>query len=116
MEGIDFQDSFVLDWSLDSDQLVFKIEASIWPKSKHYTKPQNSEYTCYKKASLQFLNFKSIIGLKDKENIQQSTDASGSVDYGNIDSFTVTETGFSIAGDFGTVNITGGEVVFAIHT
>ena len=116
MEGIDFQDSFVLDWTLSDAELLFYIEASIWPNSKHYSKPQTTEHTCYKTASIKFVNFESVIGLKDKSDVIISRDANGDIDFGNVDSLLKTRDGFSIVGDFGDVSVIGGEVVFTIHT
>ena len=116
MEGIELQDSFVLDWSANDSELIFQIEASIWPSSIHYVEPKQSEYTCYKRGSIRFLTFDSISGLKDKLEVKQYSDATGELDYGNIDSLSATPNGFSIIGDFGNVLITGGEVVFEIHT
>ena len=116
MEGIDLQDSFVLDWSENNSELIFQIEASVWPTSKHYVEPKESEYTCYKKASIKFFDFETISGLKSKSEVIQSSDAAGELDYGNVASFSATSSGFSINGDFGNVLITGGEVVFTIHT
>ena len=116
MEGIDLQDSFVLDWSENNSELVFQIEASVWPSSKHYVEPKESEYTCYKRASIRFFDFDSISGLRPKSEVVQSSDAKGEFDFGNIDSFSTTLSGFSIDGDFGNVLVTGGEVVFTIHT
>ncbi|MDT0581713.1 hypothetical protein [Brumicola blandensis] len=116
MEGIDLQDSFVLDWSESNSELVFQIEASVWPGSKHYVEPKESEHTCYKKASIRFFDFDSISGLKSKSEVVQSSDASGELDYGNIDSFSATSRGFLLDGDFGNVLVTGGKVVFTVHT
>lgn len=116
MDGIDLQDSVVLDWTMSEIELVFHIEASIWPSSKHYTKPKLEDYTCYKKAVLRFVKFESVCGLKDKIDVSQSSDASGEKDYGSIDSLSATKDGFCIEGDFGSIKVTGGEVDFEVHT
>ena len=116
MDGIDLQDSVVLDWAMSENELVFHIEASIWPNSKHYSKPQLDEYTCYKKAVLRFVNFKSVGGLKEKIDVPQSSDVSGEKDYGNIDSLSSTRVGFCLEGNFGSIEVIGGEVVFDVHT
>jgi hypothetical protein len=114
--GIDLNDSFVLDWSCENNCLSFKIEASIWPKSKHYAEPKPNEYTCYRKAILQFINTVSVSGLKPKSAVMSSTDPDGSIDYGNIDTLQVVDGGFELTGNFGNVKITGGELRFEIHT
>lgn len=39
--GIDLNDSFVLDWSYENNSLYFELEASIWPESKYYMLSQS---------------------------------------------------------------------------
>jgi len=114
--GIDLTDSFVLSWSHDGNELTFELEASIWPDSEYYSKPHNGEYTCYRKAALKFTGVQSINGLKSINLVSSTTDPDGSTDYGNIDALSQTETGFNLSGDFGSVNIVGGELCFEVHT
>ncbi len=102
-KGIDLNDSFVLDWSYESECLSFELEVSIWPESAYYVEPRPGEYTCYRKATLVFENVKAVTGLKAKDAVITSTDASGSVDYGNIDSFIVLNNGFEFEGDIGCI-------------
>ncbi|MEL4388696.1 hypothetical protein [Shewanella xiamenensis] len=113
--GIDLNDSFVLDWSYENNSLYFELEASIWPESKYYAEPKLNEYTCYRKAILQFVNTVSVIGLKPKSAVMSSTDSDGSIDYGNIDTLQVVDGGFGLTGDFGNIKIFGGELRFEIH-
>lgn len=115
-KGLDLNDSFVLDWSHESDRLSFELEVSIWPESAYYVEPKAGEYTCYRKATLVFKNVKAVTGLKAKDAVIISTDASGSVDYGNIDSFIVLKDGFELEGDIGCIRVSGGELRFEIHT
>jgi len=115
-KGIDLNDSFVLDWSLENTHLSFELEISIWPESKYYTAPKKNEYTCYRKAILEFVGVNSISGLKAKEAVNSTTDPDGSIDYGNIDYLKSVDCSFLVGGDFGSVTIQGGELRFEIHT
>ncbi|MDR9768686.1 hypothetical protein RJP56_21810 [Shewanella baltica] len=115
-KGIDLNDSFVLDWNYENNRLCFELEASIWPESKYYVEPKLNEYTCYRKAILQFVNTVSVTGLKPKSAVMSSTDPDGSIDYGNIDTLQVVYGGFELTGDFGNIKISGGELRFEIHT
>ncbi|MDP5136065.1 hypothetical protein ORJ04_08910 [Rheinheimera baltica] len=115
-KGIDLNDSFILDWSHESGRLSFELEASIWPESAYYVAPKPDEYTCYRKATLLFKNIKAVTGLKAKNAVITSTDAGGSVDYGNIDSFIVLNDGFELEGDIGCIKVFGGELRFEIQT
>ena len=115
-KGIDLNDSFVLSWEGDDTKLSFELEVSIWPESEYYSKPKNGEYTCYRKAALTFTKVKSINGLKRIELVPSTTDPNGSTDYGNIETLCKTVTGFNLSGDFGSVNLMGGELCFEVHT
>lgn len=116
LKGIDLHDSFILNWAHEDNQLSFELEASIWPESKYYSPPKNGEYTCYRKATLMFTNLKSINGLKSIELVPSTTDPDGSIDYGNIEALNKIDGGFNLSGDFGSVNIMGGELRFEVHT
>jgi len=115
-DGIDLNDSFVIDWCLVKDNLVLNIEASIWPQSSYYTKPKKDEFTCYRNAKISFVGVKNIEGLLPIKSVKPTIDPDGSSDYGNIDSLIKTKVGFCLSGEFGAVKITGGELSFEIYT
>ena len=115
-KGIDLNDSFVLSWVQEADLLRFELEASIWPDSVYYSKPEDDEYTCYRKATLMFRGVQSTVGLKPIDSVPSTTDPDGTVDFGNIETLSQTENGFQLSGDFGSVNIVGGELRFEVHT
>jgi len=114
--GIDLNDSFILNWNCSDNRLSFAVDASIWPESEYYTKPKKGEYTCYRKATLEFIGINKVSGLVSIESAQSTTDPDGSIDYGNIDSLEESDGSFHLSGDFGTVNISGGEVHFEVHS
>jgi len=116
MDGIDFQDSFVLGWEVSENQFSIQLEASIWPSSVHYVKPKPNEYTCYKKAVLTFSDFSSISCVNGQSAIEPTTDIDGSIDYGNINSLIKTESGFFISACFGNISISNGKVVLNVCT
>jgi len=113
--GIDINDSFVLTWELMNSKLQFNLEVSVWPSSKYYNEPKSNNYTCYRSAILVFENVVSIDGLQNMASVRPVTDASGTTDYGNIDTLVKTEVGFLIEGSFGSVRIEGGELKIEIH-
>ena len=113
-KGIDLNDSFVLSWRQEPNEVIFELEASIWPASEYYEKPKKDEYTCYKSACLSIKNAKEIKGLKEMNKVKPATDAAGEKDYGNIDALQKSSNGFYIEGEFGHVSIIGGEIHFEI--
>lgn len=116
LKGIDLQDSFVLQWHHENDQVIFEIEASIWPESEHYQTPKENEYTCYRAAVLTFYGISNLTGLRTLDTAQSFKDLSGSIDYGNIETFAKTDSGFELSGEFGNVIIQGGELRLEIYT
>ncbi|WP_417442067.1 hypothetical protein [Idiomarina sp.] len=115
-QGIDLNDSFVLGWRHEGRDVIFDIEASIWPSSEHYMTPKPNEYTCYRRATLAFENISECVGLLPMASVAKSTDAAGETDFGNIDLLFLLEDGFEVSGDFGNLSIKGGELLFEIHT
>ena len=114
--GIDLNDSFILGWRHEGQNVIFELEASIWSESEHYLPPQPGEYRCYRRATLAFKNIRECIGLPPMGSAPKATDATGEIDFGNIDSLQILNDGFSVEGDFGTANIKGGEFDFEVHT
>jgi hypothetical protein len=82
--GIVLEDSWILGWSIDGDDLQIEMEFSIWPESPFYNEPLNDEYTCYKTGTLTFHNIKSMKGFKEFENTKPTIDPDGSKDWGSI--------------------------------
>ena len=114
-KGIDLNDSFVLSWRSEGNELSFDVEASIWPESRYFESPKTDEYTCYKLAVLTFKNVKGIKGLLEMSQVKPSVDPNGEKDYGNIDALQENNDGFLLEGDFGSVSIIGGEINFEIN-
>lgn len=114
--GIDLNDSFVLGWKAEDRRLSFEIELSIWPESSYYEIPKKGEYTCYRKASLVFDQFEKISGLLSMDDAPSSTDASGEIDYGTIDRLVVIGNQYFVEGDFGRVEVQGGDLRLEFNT
>jgi len=113
-EGIDLTDSFVLSWRQSPTEILFNLEASIWPQSEYYEEPIDDEITCYKPATLIFKNVDEVSGLLEMSEVRPFSDASGEKDYGNIDSLEQINNGYRVVGEFGSVLINGGSVLFEI--
>jgi len=115
-EGVDLNDSFVLGWDSSEGRLCFELEASLWPQSPHYSEPKSGEYTCYKRATLEFVGASDICGLAPLDSVRPIHDPAGPPDCGNIDSLAATEGTFHLSGSFGQVTVTGGALRFVVHT
>jgi hypothetical protein len=99
--GIYLEDSYVLDIVQSSDALVFKMEFVLREEHELYSPPKAGEQYCYKRGRLVFPNARNITWLRRTMN--PIKDATGSIDYGNIDSFYVSEGRYHLEGEWGAV-------------
>ncbi|MBW4484126.1 MAG: hypothetical protein KME14_16435 [Tildeniella torsiva UHER 1998/13D] len=106
--GIDLNDSCVLSWEVEPTQLVFELDVSVWPESQFYRTPKPNEYTCYRTARLIFRGYEKISGLHAMSDVRPTVDLDNTVDYGNIDALSQEEKMIRVYGDFGEVEIQGG--------
>ena len=107
-EGVDLGDSWVLRWQTNeaTGQLVFEIEASLWPGHPDYERPPSEDYTCYKQARLIFEGVKTITGLVPMREVKPLSDPDGSLDYGNIEGFrAVGDDTYEFSGEFGDLRV-----------
>ena len=114
-QGVDLNDSWVLSWKETEDDLVFQVEASLWPGHPKYAEPPKSDWTCYKKATLSFPLKKRVDGLRPMSEVSYSTDADGSIDYGNIYMLQRNGDGsYRLCGNFGDVIIESDNLIFRL--
>ncbi len=103
------EDSFVLDISTKPTKIELTLEAVLNKSHFLYEEPLENESYCYRNANLIFTDFDSAKWLE--KNDDYFTDASGQIDYGNIDFFHITEKDFDLGGDWGHLIVRGGTAV-----
>lgn len=83
LKGIDLEDTWLLAMHFDNElnALSLKVDLSIWPDSNYYRAPLPKEWTCYRKAEINFVGIKEISGLFNLEDIKPSTDQHGEKDW-----------------------------------
>ena len=97
------EDSYVLGYLEDYNQLEFLIEFVLTEKSPFYSSPESGNQYCYKKGRLIFPGIKAIEW--KRQTFKKTTDLNGEIDYGNIDSFVKEEKKYHLSGDWGEVFI-----------
>lgn len=113
--SVDLTDSWVLSWRQVDGNLVFEVDASLWPGHPRYAEPPKGDWTCYRSATLTFPRARHVEGLRSMATTQSSTDPDGSVDYGSIDTLCRNEDGsYLLIGDFGEVTIRSDELRFDV--
>jgi hypothetical protein len=104
-DGVLITDTFVLGWHREADELLFDVEASLWPEHPEYEQRLSGDWTCYKPSKLVFTGVRSVEGLPDMCAVPRSTDPDGSQDYGSLDELVAVPGGYRIVGDFGAVHV-----------
>lgn len=102
-ENTFLEDSYVLNFKVIP--LIISMEMEIVLTENHflYQKPLPNEMYCYHKGLITFSNVQSI---KWEDIIKHpSKDATGEVDYGNIDEFILINGIYKITGELGNIEI-----------
>ncbi|MDB9516437.1 hypothetical protein PN466_05615 [Roseofilum reptotaenium CS-1145] len=104
LENVYLEDSYVLEIVEEPTLLRFVLDVVLTEEHPHYQEPKIEEQYCYRQAWLEFSGIEDIIWVK--KNIHPFTDATGSLDYGNIDVFYQSNTKYHIEGDWGIMDVT----------
>lgn len=103
LSGVYLEDSYVLDIKEGEGFLLFVLEAVLTPENPEYTVPKPDEQYCYKECELVFEGISRAEWRR--RTFREYRDASGEVDYGNIDQFVVYDDGYQLEGDWGSVRL-----------
>lgn len=108
LKDVYLEDSYVTSIKADEVTLEFGIELVLKPEHEKFLSPAANETYCYKYA---ILKFEKATSIRWKRIVMMaSIDKNGSVDFGNIDSFTFDADTFHLEGDWGEVEVSGGRV------
>ena len=103
LAGVYLEDSYVLSISEAPRKFTFALDAVLTPASARYAPPKPDEQYCYARGKLVFEHVTDITWIG--RSTQQSTDATGEVDLGNIDSLAFEQGLYIAEGDWGQVHI-----------
>jgi len=103
LDGLYLGDSYVLAIVDEPGRFVFKLDAVLTPENLAYKPPRTNEQYCYHHGNLIFDKVTAVDWLE--RSFQNSIDASGEEDLGNIDSLTIEGGAFLLEGDWGVVKI-----------
>lgn len=102
-EHLYLEDSFVLDIAAHPGRLTITIELVLTPEHPEYQPPSPSEQYCMRPGVIEFESVRRLAWTG--QGTPPSTDASGTIDYGNIEEFEATEDTVTLQGDFGQLEI-----------
>ncbi len=106
LTNIYLEDSFVLAIHESRDELRFDLEAVLTENRPQWKPPKPDEQYAYLRIGLVFEQPRRIEWIR--KTMRPSTDATGELDYGNIDSLTWDGTVYELAGDWGQVRVESG--------
>ena len=105
-EHLYLEDSWVLAVEHRPAELRFDIEAVLMESHPEWAPPKRDEQYSYCRAAIVFRNPRAVKWVQRMEG-PPAVDASGEVDYGNIDVFEWDGSSFELQGDWGHVRIEG---------
>lgn len=106
-ENIYLEDSYVLGIKYSGRELSFIMELVLTENHPMYSPPKESEQYCYRNGEMIFKNVSEVKWIN--RSMQPNIDFDGAVDYGNIDSFELSEGGYHLEGDWGEVIVYSSE-------
>jgi hypothetical protein len=112
LAGFYLEDSYVLDISEPSGELVLYLDAVLTAEHSAYHSPRPGEHYCYVHGSLVFPDVTHVVWLSRNGN--HYTDAAGDEDLGNVDVLTADGDAYVVEGDWGAVRISGAQPRFEL--
>lgn len=102
-EHVYLEDSFVLDIQTAPSSAEIALEIVLTENHPLYKTPPLDEQYCYRKARIYFPDAERVEWIE--KSMIPSTDATGNVDYGNIDEFFLANEHYHVRGDWGELDI-----------
>ncbi|WP_079178168.1 hypothetical protein [Streptomyces mangrovisoli] len=102
------EESYVLSIQASPGDLSLEMDLALSPEHPQHEPASPNERHCYRRGTIRYS------GVKDLQWFDQGTppavDATGELDYGNIDSLTVEGDAYGMEGDFGRITIVARDI------
>jgi hypothetical protein len=112
-EHVYLEDSYVLGIDTTLQTVTIDMDVVLIETHPLYKKPPLNEQYCYRKGQIIFPNCKEVKWIE--KSMFPFTDATGEVDYGNIDSFVLIDGRYEIEGDWGRLDIISDSPILEIQ-
>lgn len=103
------EDSWVLDIVASPGLLTIAIDLVLTSEHPDYGPPRPGEQHCYRRGEIRFTDVTNL-EWAGQGVIRPARDASGEIDYGNIDALSSDGGTYSLAGDFGSIRVRAGAI------
>jgi hypothetical protein len=113
-ENVSLEGSYVLDIVVHPAVLILKIDVLLLPGHPEHRAPVPGERACFRQATVVFSSVRDL-HWTGQSVIRPAIDASGSADYGSVDSLTRVDNSYKILGDWGEINLQSDAPSLSIH-
>ena len=102
LQHVYLEDSYVLDVVARPGLVTFSLDVALTPEHELYEKPSTEQHS-YRRAKMIFDGVRELVWNYD--GYRPARDATGEIDWGNIDSFLVQDGRYSLEGDWGRMEL-----------
>lgn len=102
-EGLYLEDSWVLSIRPGEATLTLEVDFVLRESHPEYRAPLSGEQYCYRRGRIRFERVTAMSWTRGRA--APATDATGEQDLGSFDEFEVADEVYTIAGDFGTIEV-----------
>ncbi|MEU5320374.1 hypothetical protein AB0G67_27040 [Streptomyces sp. NPDC021056] len=103
-EHVCLEDSYVLGITVQPAVLLLKLDLPLLPGHPHHRAPLPGERACFRQATVTFSSVRDL-HWTGQGVIKPAVDASGTVDFGSVDSLTRHDTHYQLLGDWGEIKL-----------
>ncbi|NEC92611.1 hypothetical protein [Streptomyces sp. SID12501] len=101
-KNVSLEDSYVLDIAVHPGVLTLRLDLLLLPGHPEYLPPLPGERACFRQARVVFSSVRDL-HWAGQSVIKPAIDASGSADFGSVDSLSSLHGGYKILGDWGEI-------------
>jgi hypothetical protein len=102
------ESSYVLQIRLSPYNLELRMDFVLTPEHPKYSSPDAAKQECYKRGHIQIMGFRRVTW--EASGYKPSYDATGELDFGNLDLFTYSNGVWEVSGDWGVIRVDGGDL------
>jgi hypothetical protein len=112
--GISYEDSYVLKIVVEPYSLRVAMDFVLTRQHARYRDPVAGERDCFLRGEIRVDGFHRIAWLAT--GTKPSIDSSGEVDYGKLDEISVVDGELKLSGDWGAIEVAGGDLTVSFPT
>ncbi len=103
LSGFLLEESYVLDIQAGPSSVRFALDLVLTPEHPEYSDPASGEQYCYRRGRIEFLGVRRLRWTA--QGAPPARDVSGELDYGNIDFFSYSDSGYELEGSWGRMEL-----------